>query len=108
MDGMTILTAQTDSRAQLWSSATAVITQVLQVGHPVLSAVYTVNADCVATASMSGFVHLWDVNTGTCMCSFVGHGESPVRSVAFSQDGRAMITACEDGTSKIWDTWNGD
>jgi WD40 repeat protein len=46
---------------------------------------------------------LWDVLTGDCKATLVGH-TSHVVSIAFTPDGKKVVTASWDETVKLWDT----
>jgi len=46
---------------------------------------------------------LWDVDTGEEVRRFTGH-TSEVRDVAFSPDGKYIVTASFDGTARLWFT----
>jgi WD40 repeat protein len=46
-------------------------------------------------------IKLWDVGTGKQIRSFEGH-TSPVQSVAFSRDGKTILSGSFDGTMKLW------
>jgi len=46
-------------------------------------------------------VKLWDVATGNLTRSFEGHTTS-VQSVAFSDDGKTILSGSFDGTMKLW------
>ena len=45
--------------------------------------------------------NLWDVATGKQIRSFEGHTSS-VQSVAFSRDGKTILSGSFDGTMKLW------
>ena len=47
-------------------------------------------------------VHLWELSTGLERRVFPGHRE-PVCSLAFSPDGRFLISGSEDTTALVWD-----
>jgi len=46
-------------------------------------------------------VRLWDARTGSLLERFEGHGES-VYSVAFTKDGKRLVSGALDKTVKIW------
>jgi WD40 repeat protein len=47
-------------------------------------------------------VEVWDLTGGKQVAMFQGH-DSPVRAVAFTNDGRRLITASDDCTLLVWD-----
>ena len=49
---------------------------------------------------------LWDTATGRLLREFRGHTER-IRTVAFSPDGRVVLTGAADGTAILWDTATG-
>jgi WD40 repeat protein len=51
-------------------------------------------------------IKLWDVATGRELRALNGHN-GPVRSIAFSQDGRRLISGATNGEAKIWDVDSG-
>jgi WD40 repeat protein len=53
-----------------------------------------------------GLVHLVEVATGKETCCFRGHTNS-VDSLAFSLDGKKLVTASQDGTVRTWQVENG-
>eukprot|EP00931_Biecheleriopsis_adriatica_P062146 TRINITY_DN37420_c0_g1_i1.p1 TRINITY_DN37420_c0_g1~~TRINITY_DN37420_c0_g1_i1.p1 ORF type:complete len:582 (-),score=150.69 TRINITY_DN37420_c0_g1_i1:85-1602(-) len=60
----------------------------------------------VATASIDHTARLWNIETGDCLVSFLGH-EDQVMSVGFSADGQKLATASTDGTAKLWNCETG-
>lgn len=49
---------------------------------------------------------VWEASTGRILFYLEGH-TSPVKSAAFSPDGRYIVTASVDGLGKVWDASNG-
>ena len=60
------------------------------------------SADLVAAGSLDNVIRIWDVNTGLLVERLRGHGNS-VYSVAFTPDGRGLVTGSLDKTLKYWD-----
>ena len=51
-------------------------------------------------------VRLWDISTGEEIRTFVGHTE-PIPSVAFSPDGKYVLSGSDDQTLKLWNIAKG-
>jgi eukaryotic-like serine/threonine-protein kinase len=60
----------------------------------------------IAWAGAAGTIHVWDLDSGTFSRRLVGH-TSGVMSVAFTSDGRQLISASVDETIRIWDLATG-
>jgi WD40 repeat protein/serine/threonine protein kinase len=63
--------------------------------------------DPVTSSFSSWEVKLWDAETGKPLRN-IGHHESAVHGLAFSPDGRRVVTGCRDGTVKVWDMQTGN
>jgi sugar lactone lactonase YvrE len=50
---------------------------------------------------------LWDLNSGQWLRTFTGH-ENTVNAVAFSPDGRWLVSGSADLTIRLWDVSNGN
>jgi WD40 repeat protein len=55
----------------------------------------------MATGSFDGSVRLWDWRAGTVSAVLQSH-QGWIGSVAFSPDGRRIVTGGQDGTIKFW------
>lgn len=60
----------------------------------------------LVTASHDGFAKIWNMDTGECETTLVGHNDK-VLTAYFSPNGRLVVTASEDKTAKIWNTMTG-
>lgn len=49
---------------------------------------------------------IWDVNTGKCVETFVGHNDE-VLDIAFNSTGTRLVTASADGTARVYNVHNG-
>ena len=72
-------------------------------GHSVLSAS---GDNTTAPVGNAATVRLWDATTGSESRRFQGHTGS-VRSVAFSRDGRHILSGGSDKTVRLWDSATG-
>jgi WD40 repeat protein len=64
---------------------------------PIRALVFSPRDDLLATGGEGTAADLWSVRTGGKLGSFVGHTDW-INSIAFSADGRAIVTAIDDGT----------
>ena len=51
---------------------------------------------------MNGVARIWDVKSGSPVSILHGHS-ALIEHVAFSPDGRRLLTASHDGTARLWD-----
>jgi WD40 repeat protein len=58
-------------------------------------------------AVLSNNVKLYDVATGREVLKLSGHN-LPASSIAFSEDGRLIVTGSEDGSARLWDAQSGE
>ncbi|HMG86467.1 MAG TPA: caspase family protein [Terracidiphilus sp.] len=123
-DGRFVLTGCGDHIARLWSVATG--TEVMRfVGHTqsIYAVAFSPDGRFVLTGSgkidmpadmamddQTGdpdfTVRLWNAATGSEIRRFVGHTEA-IEAVAFSQNGRYVITGSYDKTARTWDAQTG-
>ena len=59
------------------------------------------------TCSADGTIKLWEVKTGEELKSFKGHREV-IFDVAFSDNGKRLISGSWDGSAKVWDIESGE
>jgi WD40 repeat protein len=60
----------------------------------------------VASASEDQAVKLWDLETGECLHTFLGHTYG-LRGVTFAEEGQTLVTVSADECIKWWDVQSG-
>jgi WD40 repeat protein len=127
-DGRTVLTGGEDGTARLWDAATCrALGEPLHQSGPVLTAAFRPDGRAVAVASVlldaqgkrivGGEVRLWDV-TGGAGLGQVMNLRGEVRALAFSPDGRLLLTGSAirpavaggelEGEARLWEAETGE
>jgi WD40 repeat protein len=98
-DGTRILSGGRDGRIRLWDLDTGRCLRVISGA----------NVQCLAWhldqrrfVSCADDIRIWDSDTGVCELVLSGHTDT-VRSVAWSRDGRQILSASHDRSVRIWD-----
>jgi WD40 repeat protein len=127
-DGKTVLTGSEDKTAHLWEAVTGKpIGPPLQHLAPVSAVAFSPDGKTVLTGSTDGMARLWEPATGKAIGPIVG--ESRARTwlwerdtgkrigprvevegevVAFSPDGKMLLTVDSNQTAHLWDTAKGN
>ncbi len=118
-DSKTVVTGSWDKTACLWDVATRQRSgPPLQHREAVWAVAYSPDGKTVLTGSGEpihdleeegphrGKAQLWQVNTGKRMGLSLPH-DARVYAVAFSPDGRTVLTGSADGTARLWDAASG-
>jgi len=115
-DGKTLASSgdERNSNIRLWDVQTGELLITLKKrtafedfeGRDVNSVVFSPNRNMIASGSGNGTIRLWNAHTGEFIKYLEGHTK-PVNSVAFSPNGKTLISAGEDGVC-LWDVNTGE
>ena len=75
-------------------------------GRDTTAATISQDASRLALSDDKGFIHIYEVLTRQWKEFPRSHGDS-IQGVAYSPDGRWIVTACRDGTLRKWNVRNG-
>jgi WD40 repeat protein len=90
-----------DKTLRMWDSATAAEIYVVPAGDGVRHLAFNPAGTHLATAGAGNTVVVRDVATGRRLLVCRGHS-TPVHSIAFHPDGRALISGDGEGMVKVW------
>lgn len=101
-DGKYVVTSSSDHTSRLWRLPDLKLAAVLSDHNDdvEMSTFHPVGEPLIATASRDHNVRVFDFN-GKLQACFTGHS-ADVISVAWSTDGREVISSSDDGTIKRW------
>ncbi|NJO39172.1 MAG: protein kinase [Cyanobacteria bacterium CRU_2_1] len=103
-DRQHILSASDDQSIRLWSIATGGVVRTLDGHQRLTSIALSPNGQFVLAGDSP--VRMWDIMSGQVVRTFEGH-ESEVKAVAFSPDGRSILSGADDSRLKLWDIATG-
>jgi WD40 repeat protein len=114
-DGTRILTASTDNTARVWEASSGRQLAVLVHDTSVEAATFSPDGTRIATGSDDGVVRIWARATGEDWREVMslrsqedGRMQAGVGlALAFSPDGRRIISSTRDSIAEIWDTRDG-
>lgn len=110
-NGRYFAAATASGNVHIWDSETYEKRHLLQVDnnwvrsiawHPTKMQLIT-----CSSGQTKPLIQLWDINTNRCLKTWEGHS-TRIRSVAFTPDGRQIVTGSEDKTAQLWRVSDGE
>lgn len=103
-DGQALAVA-THLAVDVWDLAAKEIRMSLSQSSPVHAVAYAPDGRTLAVATRRR-VTLWDTTGGASRAALKGH-DKLINSIAFTPDGRALLSGSNDGTVRVWDVASG-
>jgi WD40 repeat protein len=111
-DGSLIATEAADSTGRIWKVSDRSFFELTDLSGPVAALAFSPNGRLVATEATSekekagATPRLWDTSTRKIFHTLIGHTDA-VSAVAFSPDGKYLVTASWDRTARVWEVGTG-
>ncbi len=110
---LTLASASYDGSVRLWDAVSGECAQVLKGSTKLRSVAFSPDGKTLATGGAAGYLKLWQVKSSGARhqalqwqkfsCKELLNAQQPIRSIAFSPDGRTLASGSDDG--KVW-LWN--
>lgn len=99
LDGRLIISGSKDGSIRIWEVADGT-SRILNYDHGI-SVSISPNGRLVAASSSRGIIRIWDVVTTRLLEELEKHGDHV--HVAFTPDGKGLVTGSTEKTLKYWD-----
>ncbi|USP82831.1 hypothetical protein yc1106_10105 [Curvularia clavata] len=109
MDGTRVITASLDEIVSVWDVSTMSLVCRIHADDCYINAIaITPDSKHLVTAGYGtpATARLWNMSNGRCVRTFFGH-QKDIISVAFSHNGKYLLTGSADLDAKVWDIQTG-
>jgi WD40 repeat protein len=112
-DGKLLATAGIDKTVRVWDFNTGQEIKALEGPAPIKHVVFSPDGRFIAAAVLNGTALVWELQTGKPMQTLRGQGDRGIFSVAYSPDGRYILTSGFEGytglegSARIWEVNSG-
>lgn len=111
-DGKWLASAGADGQVLVWDRLTRRVLRPLTGHAGAVLDVEFCRAESrlwlLASCDEEGVIRLWDASTGQEFLPPLTEHTGPVHSVAFSPDGKRLVSGGEDGSARIWNLQTGE
>ena len=107
-DGTMIVTSSDDYSSRVWDAKTKKLIRILDGSNSeIWQSVFSEKGDLVGACTYTGELLVWDAATGELVLSIDEAHNGQIGSLAFTKDGKRLITAGDDASVRIWDLETG-
>ncbi|OQV03579.1 WD domain-containing protein [Cladophialophora immunda] len=106
-DGTKFVSWERDNTVGIWNTSSGVCVLILEHHSRVCSAALSFDGAKLASAS-DATIKIWDSTGGQCLQTLTGHHIGGVDALAFSHDGKLLVSASRSGIITIWNVDSGE
>jgi WD40 repeat protein len=106
-DSRLLATSDLSGAISIWDIKRSRLVRKIEAGGWTFAMAFSKDATLLAIGGVSNNVETWSVTTGRRIRSFTGHTD-PIRSVALSPDGKALVSTSDDHTIRFWNLETGE
>jgi WD40 repeat protein/DNA-binding SARP family transcriptional activator len=76
--------------------------------NSIWSLTFNPSSEFLAIANGNGGIHVHDISTGELLLSMLGRHNAGPKGLAYTPDGKWLISSAQDGKAKVWDAATGE